>query len=223
MAITVVFIGETTSPIVAPLKKQYTTYTARSGKQGRELAFAHQAQIIVLDAVSLKSTGERICRSLRRNCPTCRIIHLHPNTPPPNGKQNPADVVLGGVPAPRVLLNAIDMLLSHKPATTVRCGSFELDVQQRILYAHGKEVTLTPKQTSLIALFLHHPNETLERKWLMQQVWDTDYTGDTRTLNVHMRHVREAIEHDASQPQFIKTVRGVGYRFELPTTQKKPT
>jgi DNA-binding response OmpR family regulator len=74
---------------------------------------------------------------------------------------------------------------------------------------------LTPIQATIVAIFLQHPNQNLDRKWLVQQIWNTDFTDDTRTLSVHMRHVREAMEVDASQPQYIKTVRGVGYRFDV--------
>jgi len=63
---------------------------------------------------------------------------------------------------------------------------------------------------------MRHPGETLTRPFLMKQVWDTDYIGDTRTLDVHIHWVRHAIEEDPKSPVYLRTVRRVGYRFESP-------
>jgi DNA-binding response OmpR family regulator len=65
-------------------------------------------------------------------------------------------------------------------------------------------------------LFFRNPGETLSREMLMERVWDTRYMGDTRTLDVHIRWIRSAIEADPSKPRYLKTVRGVGYRFDAP-------
>jgi DNA-binding response OmpR family regulator len=73
---------------------------------------------------------------------------------------------------------------------------------------------LTPKAADLLHVFLKHPGDILDRGFLMRQVWDTDYIGDTRTIDVHVRWVREAIEADPTAPTHIVTVRGIGYRFE---------
>ena len=89
------------------------------------------------------------------------------------------------------------------------------------MQANGREKRLTPKAASLLEVFLKHPEETLDRAFLMRQVWDTDYIGDTRTLDVHVRWVREAIEPEPGKPCHILTVRGVGYRFEPDATPDK--
>jgi DNA-binding response OmpR family regulator len=64
-------------------------------------------------------------------------------------------------------------------------------------------------------VFMQHPDETLDRKTLMTQVWETDYMGDTRTLDVHVRWIRKAIETDPGKPRYLKTVRGIGYCLDL--------
>ncbi|MCA9909541.1 MAG: winged helix-turn-helix domain-containing protein, partial [Anaerolineae bacterium] len=79
-----------------------------------------------------------------------------------------------------------------------------------------QETILTPKLSQLVEIFLRHPGQTLDRKLLMAQVWDTDYLGDTRTLDVHIRWFRRAVEDNPSKPLYLKTVRGIGYRLELP-------
>jgi DNA-binding response OmpR family regulator len=87
---------------------------------------------------------------------------------------------------------------------------------------HTPERHLTPKQAHLLELFMRHPGEVLTREFLMKQVWDTDFTEDTRTLDVHIHWVREAIEEDSGSPKYLHTIRGVGYRFTLPSTTRDP-
>ena len=87
-------------------------------------------------------------------------------------------------------------------------------MQQRLLTAHGKEHRLTPKLAQLMETFLRNPGKTLDREYLMRNVWQTEYMGDTRTLDVHIRWIREAVEGEPGKPRFIVTVRGKGYRFE---------
>ncbi len=86
---------------------------------------------------------------------------------------------------------------------------------RRTLVAHGNETQLTPKQALLVETFLRHPRETLARKRLMEAVWDTEYMGDTRTLDVHIRWIRKAMEVGGN-PRYLMTVRGVGYRLDYP-------
>lgn len=218
MTITIVLIAETTSKFITSLQKNYTTYIARSGKQGAELATQHNADAIILDAISLGTNGERICRRLRENFPETAIIHLYPGKK--TAVKSSADTILCRPVPVRTLLSCVDLLTSKREMKLLRRGDFVLDLERRILIVRENEIALTPKQSALIEAFLRHPNETLDRKWLMRHIWDTDYTGDTGTLNVHIRFVREAMEKDASKPQFIKTVRGIGYRFEIALNEK---
>ena len=78
------------------------------------------------------------------------------------------------------------------------------------------EQRLTPKLAQLLEEFLRHPNELVSRRQLMQNVWHTDYVGDTRTLDVHVRWVRECIENDPSNPVLLRTIRGKGFILALP-------
>ncbi len=98
------------------------------------------------------------------------------------------------------------------------CGPFVLNRTTRILQAHGQEVQLQPKLAELIELFMTYPNQVLARETIMQQVWNTNYMGDTGTLNVHIRYARNVLEEDNQKPVYLKTVRGVGYRLEVDVT-----
>jgi DNA-binding response OmpR family regulator len=92
-----------------------------------------------------------------------------------------------------------------------------VNLSRRILFANGQETSLTPKLVLLVETFFRHPGETLDRALLMERVWDTSYLGDTRTLDVHVRWIRRAIEENPGTPRYLKTVRGVGYRLDVPS------
>jgi len=77
---------------------------------------------------------------------------------------------------------------------------------------HGS-IHLTPKECQLLATFMRHPNQVLSHRFLMREVWETDYIGDTRTLQVHVSWLRRKIEENPRRPIRLRTVRGVGYRF----------
>lgn len=99
-------------------------------------------------------------------------------------------------------------------------GDLTLDLAERCVVKDGIPTHLTFKECALLEMLITNNGEVLTRKQLMKHVWDTDYLGDTRTLDVHVRWLRKKIEDDPSQPILIRTVRGVGYRFEV--TKAKP-
>jgi DNA-binding response OmpR family regulator len=116
----------------------------------------------------------------------------------------------------RKVINRVVRLLDHRQGGVLKAGRLTLNLQTRCV-SHG-DVThrLTPKQCDLLQVFMVHEGTTLTRRFLMATVWNTDYMGDTRTLDVHVRWLRERIEDNPSKPQYLRTVRGVGYRFGVP-------
>jgi DNA-binding response OmpR family regulator len=205
------------------LQKRYHVISVSSGKQA--LAHHAQANAIVLDAISLRTPGERIARQLKAGMPTVPLVHLYPDDKaaadkPARSKalhESPADVVLLLPFTARKLINALERLLQRADDRhqdeLIACGTVAMNVTRRVLLVNGQETPLTPKLASLVEAFLRHPGETLDRKWLMAQVWQTDYLGDTRTLDVHVRWFRRLIEPVLNAE--LKTVRGVGYRLDL--------
>jgi DNA-binding response OmpR family regulator len=77
-------------------------------------------------------------------------------------------------------------------------------------------IHLRPKEAALLAFFMRNPGRVLSRREIMKEVWDTDYLDDTRTLSVHVRWLRLKIEDDPNKPRNLRTVRGLGYRFDMP-------
>lgn len=195
---------------LANLSRKYTVQCAGSGKGALTLlADSLKPDVIVLDAASLRTTGGRICRKLKTCVPHTPIIHITPD----ENVESCADVVLTE-PTLRRLSNSIGRFLTRKTEEVLEYGPFQMNVPRRILISHGEEKQLTPKQAKLVALFLRHPEETLDRKTIMSQVWETEYTGDTRTLDVHIRWLRRVMECGNKKPRYLKTVRGVGYRLD---------
>jgi DNA-binding response OmpR family regulator len=101
----------------------------------------------------------------------------------------------------------------HQEAPSYRSGDLEVDVRQHRVFLGERELTLKPKEFDLLAFLVRNPGQAFTREILLQRVWGYDYVGDTRTVDVHVRGLREKIEVDPSEPTRLETVRGVGYRF----------
>ena len=93
----------------------------------------------------------------------------------------------------------------------LRCGDLELDVENRTLHRADRSYHMTPKECRLLATFMTHRGQVLTRQFLMKEVWQTDFVADTRTLEVHIHWIRRKIEDDSGSPDYLHTVRGVGY------------
>jgi DNA-binding response OmpR family regulator len=170
--------------------------------------------VMVVNAASLGSTGVRICQSLREkqdeHLPIILILEA--------GKvvdKSAADAVLNLPFTVQKLVNRIKPLLPGDGANVLHAGPIRLDIEHRRVKCLGKNARLTPRLTMLLQILLQHRGEVIEREELFKQVWETNYTGDTRTLDVHISWLRRAIEMDPDHPRFLHTVRGVGYRLDV--------
>jgi DNA-binding response OmpR family regulator len=119
------------------------------------------------------------------------------------------------LPSSQKLNAALEEIASQQENRFTRLPGLVLDRQYRRVLHQGKTHSLTPKEYKLLFLLLDNANEILSRKAIMQHVWETDYMGDTRTLDVHIRWLREKIEDNPSRPTQLVTIRGVGYRFVI--------
>ncbi len=178
--------------------------------------------LIIFNAATMRTSGARICRRLKKIAPKLPIIHVR-GAGKPLDKAAGADVYLEQPFTHRKLLNRVRDLLpaDHANEEIVRYGHITLYLTKKSVAIAGKgESRLTPKLTHLLEQFMRHPQQVLTRRELMQSVWKTDYIGDTRTLDVHIRWVREFIEENPAKPQFLKTVRGKGYFLSIPPKTK---
>lgn len=206
---------------VVPLHGRYHLMLSSTGSHAlSRLDDMSPLDIIILNAASMRSSGDRICASLRKRVADTPIIHIKSNQHPgEHHTDKSASLVLYMPFTSRKLINRIERFLKNKPGEEIQSGPFHLS--GNLLTTQQSEQRLTPKVAALLGIFLRHPNQTVKRRDLMMQVWETDYLGDTRTLDVHIRWLREAIEENPSKPNYLVTVRGVGYRLVLEHSQKK--
>ncbi len=124
-----------------------------------------------------------------------------------------AETILVAPGKPQQLSQGIKKATANQKNRFVRLPDLTLDCYQYQVLHEGQAYSLTPKEFKLLHLLISNSDQILSRKTIMQEVWETDYLGDTRTLDVHIRWIREKIEKNPSRPQRLITIRGVGYRF----------
>ncbi len=107
-------------------------------------------------------------------------------------------------------------------ASTLEAGEVLVDLHQRRVYVRGEEVYLRRKEFELLRTLLENAGRVMTRDSLIDRVWGTDYIGDTKTLDVHVKRLRSRVEEDPAAPRLITTVRGVGYRFDVPKSSRPP-
>ncbi|MBX7251582.1 MAG: response regulator transcription factor [Candidatus Promineofilum sp.] len=199
------------------LKAGYETTVVHTGAEALDWLRAYTPNLIVFDASTMRSNGVRNCRRLRRQAELIPIIHSRV-AGEEEDRSAGADVYLERPFSARKLINRARALLPADSAREeiIRYGSITLFRGKRSVAVAGKgEFILTPKLALLLETFLRQPGVLLTRRELMQTVWQTDFVGDTRTLDVHIRWVRECIEDNPSQPEFLKTIRGKGYLMQI--------
>lgn len=206
----VVWVGEVKSALYQTVSRKYTTYWARSGKKGLELAKHHQAKLTIIDAHSFKTNGSRIVEAFQKHFDNVALLLItHDSLLRADVVELPPDVTS------RRFMQHVHRLLNATPAQWLHFGGAELDVAGARLIIGGCQVSLNPKQCRLCEVFFRHGGEVVPRAVLMREVWDTDYLGDTRTLEVHVRWLRHKLDgHREYHRLRLVTVRGVGYRME---------
>lgn len=206
----------------ALLKANFDLKVVETGSEAMTWLSTNRPDIVVVDASSMRSSGIRTCRRLRKKLGDTPIIHCRKEGQIED-RSAEADIYLVQPFTSRKLLNRIRTLLpaDDLKEEIVRAGNLTFFVSKRSIDVAGHgESRLTPKLAALLTEFLCHPNEIIGRHHLMEKVWETDYFGDTRTLDVHIRWMREIIEDNPARPKFLKTVRGVGYIFSVPNDLK---
>ncbi|HEY4691260.1 MAG TPA: response regulator transcription factor [Anaerolineae bacterium] len=194
-------------------RRKYEVVRASSVKQALTCVKEKSPVLIVLDSTSSRIGGVSICRAIRARVDGVAILLLvraNAQVDPTSG----ADFILAEPFTSRKLLNRVARMLPSGTATVLAVGDLSLNVANRCVRLGKKEHQLTPKQSQLLEIFMRQPNEVITRKQLMKTVWKTDYMGDTRTLDVHIRWLRQIIENDAGNPRRLITVRNVGYRLK---------
>lgn len=207
--------AERTSFVGGLTKKGFRVISLPSGNAALNILEKEKPDIIVVDADSMRTSGKRICQSLRaatRQTPIILILGQGVN----EKEEFDADIIMHLPFTLQKLLNRIKVLLPLKSSNDVlKTGPIELDLIHRFVKVNEKQISLTPRLTRLLQALMQKPGQIFGRDELFKFVWETDYIGDTRTLDVHVSWLRNLIEEDPRHPDFIKTIRGMGYRLDI--------
>ncbi len=200
----------------------YEVAVATDSGRALEAARAERPDLILLDVMLPSVDGMEVCRQIR-TWSTVPIIMLTAKTGEVDkvvGLEVGADDYVTKPFSSRELVARIkanlrraQMQAQQAQEERLAVGDVVMDVGTRRVTVRDREVTLSPKEFDLLKVLLGHPGRVLGRDFLLNQVWGEDFFGDTRTLDVHIRWLREKIEQDPSKPEHIQTVHGVGYRF----------
>jgi len=198
---------------------------AYDGEEALEMARQTEYDIVLLDVMLPKMTGFEVCQQIREFSDV-PIIML-------TAKGEDMDKILGleygaddYITKPFNILEVkarIKAIMRRNEKNAVKeekareavYGDMKLDCDGRRVYIHEKEVNLTAKEFDLLELLVFHPNKVYSREKLLNVVWGYDYPGDVRTVDVHIRRLREKIEDNPSEPKYIHTKWGVGYFFQV--------
>ena len=195
-------------------KKGFVVELVNNGNQAlARLVGGFNPDVVVVNAASLRTSGKRICRSLREKAPKVPILLIL--DPDSELEKVDADITLSLPFTAQKLVNRIRHLLPGDGNDNIHAGPIRLDVQKSIVHCQEKQTRLTPRSMRLLKTLIDHKGEVVERKELFSKVWETNYTDDTRTLDVHISWLRRAIEADPEKPIYLKTIRGVGYRLDV--------
>ncbi|MHB9145887.1 MAG: response regulator [Symbiobacteriia bacterium] len=212
----------------------FDVLTAADGPAALEAVRALSPQVVVLDVMLPGLDGFEVCRQLRQwsTVPVLMLTARKDEVDRVVGLEIGADDYLTKPFSPRELVARVKALVrrvrldreaeaSQGPAEVIRTGSVSIDLTRHEVRVAGRFVELTPTEFSLLAHLASHPGRVYSRGDLLKIIWGEDFFGDERTVDVHIRHMREKLEGDPAQPALLLTVRGVGYRFN-PGSQGEP-
>lgn len=207
-------------------KEGFTVITASDGEEGLRRARGEAPDLVILDLMLPGVDGIEVCQQLRRetNVPVLMLTAKSEEFDRVLGLSVGADDYVTKPFSPRELVARVKALLrrremdlkeTHEGETHERMhvGDLVIDTARFEVEVRGVRTELTPKEFELLRVLVANKGKVLTRDSLLEKVWGYDYEGDMRTVDVHIRRLRQKIEKDDSRPAYIQTVHGVGYRF----------
>lgn len=196
---------------------------AYDGEEALNLARNKEYDIILLDVMLPKMTGFEVCQQIREfsGVPIVMLTAKGDDMDKILGLEYGADDYITkpfNILEVKARLKAIMRRTTRKEevqesASVIEQGEMKLDCEDRRVYISGREINLTAKEFDVLELLILNPNKVYSRESLLNIVWGADYPGDVRTVDVHIRRLREKIESNPSEPKFVHTKWGVGYYF----------
>lgn len=204
--------------------------TAKDGEEAIEMAVAERPNLIVLDLMLPKLDGIEVCKLLRQRKMDVPILML-------TAKDDELDKIIGlelGADdymtkpfSPREVVARVKAILrraniqqenkiEEDDLDAIKIVDLVIYPEKYETYFKSNKLELTPKEFELLVYLAKHKGRVHTRDQLLSSVWNYDFAGDTRIVDVHISHLREKIEEDTRKPKYIKTIRGLGYKFEEP-------
>lgn len=206
------------------VQDDYEVDVAYDGQEALDKAREGNFDLIVLDVMLPKMDGLSVCQQIRgfSNVPVIMLTAKGEDMDKILGLEYGADDYMTkpfNILELKARIKAIMRRVSNGPGPKeayqiLESGDIKLEVESRRVFVTDTEVNLTAKEFDLLELFLNHPNKVYSRENLLNVVWGYDYPGDVRTVDVHVRRLREKVEPDPSEPAYIHTKWGVGYYFQ---------
>lgn len=201
----------------------YETVEFSSGSELLAALPACEPDCVVLDWMMPQPDGLEVCRIMRadnrwRHIPVIMLTARSDEVDKVLGLELGADDYLTKPFSIKELAARVKALIRRGDYLStrdelIRCGELELDAARHRVTKNGREIALSLREYELLYELMKHPGRVLTREILLNRVWQTDFVGDTRTVDVHVRYLRQKIEDEPESPRYILTVRGVGYRF----------
>jgi two-component system response regulator RegX3 len=203
-------------------KEGFVTAVAATGPEALAEFDANGADLVLLDLMLPGLSGTEVCRALRAksSVPIIMLTAKDSEIDKVVGLEMGADDYVTKPYSARELLARVRAVLrrlaeADEPAgAPVQAGPVRMDVDRHVVTVNGNVTQMPLKEFELLELLLRHAGRVLTRGQLIDRVWGSDYVGDTKTLDVHVKRLRAKIEPDPGNPRYILTVRGLGYKFE---------
>ena len=200
------------------------TDVANDGEDALQLAKDNDYDVILLDIMLPKMSGLEVCQQIREfsNVPIIMLTAKGEDMDKILGLEYGADdyitkpfnILEVKARIKAIMRRAKRTAEEDEQARVVQVGDLKLDVDSRRVFIEGKEVNLTAKEFDVLKLLVFNPNKVYSRENLLNIVWGYEYPGDVRTVDVHIRRLREKIEDNPSEPRYVHTKWGVGYYFQ---------
>jgi len=204
-------------------KEGYHVLTASEGGQALEIAATYPLALMILDLMLPDKAGEEVCIEVRKTCrvPILMLTAKSGEADRIRGLEIGADDYLVKPFSPRELVARVRAILRRMGdyqslSDLVEMGELTVSLGEKRIFLRGKAVETTPNEFRLLATLVRYPGRTWTRDELVEEVLGMDFLGNDRTIDTHIKNLRQKIEDDPRQPVYIKTVYGLGYRFDDP-------
>jgi two-component system response regulator RegX3 len=203
-------------------REGYEVAVAATGDAALEEYDRAGADLVLLDLMLPGLSGTEVCRALRQrsNVPVIMVTAKDSEVDKVVGLELGADDYITKPYSSRELVARVRAVLrrgqeaAELAQAILEAGPVRMDVERHVVTVDGESVRLPLKEFELLELLLRNTGRVLTRSTLIDRVWGSDYVGDTKTLDVHVKRLRAKIEPDPGAPRFLVTVRGLGYKFE---------